>query len=226
MAIALVQTQKITNASASPGTVALASTGAGNTLIVAVIYNNTTATPITSITDGGDTFTQIQTANINGFTLQLWYAPNIAARTTPTLSVNFVAASGNISAICREYSGLAAAPLDKSANISAGAASTSASTGTTTATTQANELIVGAFGDVGASQVYTAGSGYGNITSIINATSKNVAMEDKIVAATGTQAGTATLSVSALWSGEIATFKDANAGGSTSHLLMNMGMGK
>src|SRR4051794_385084 len=99
MAVTIVQTKSVANVAASPATIVLANTTAGNTLIVAISTSaGVTAgeIPVTGITDGGDTFTKIlsKVETTQAGTVDLWYAANIASRTTPTLSVAFDSANG------------------------------------------------------------------------------------------------------------------------------------
>lgn len=210
MAILLEQTHSVTNVAATPANIIMGSTKAGSLLIVATAWGlGSPANPVTGVSDGGDTFTKLFDTPAGNVTVTFWYAFNVVARATPTVAVAFNDASSNLSAICREYSGIStSSPLDKS--ISTTGAGTSASSGNSAIISRGNELIVGVFGDdFGAGQSYTAGSGFGNATTISNINSNNVALEDQITSTAKAYAATATLS-SANWFAGIATFKAQN----------------
>ena len=140
-----------------------------------------------------------------GLTSAIYYAKNIIAGGSNTVTVKFNQTAGWPNVNVLEYSGLDTAnPLDvKAAAIGTG---TTANSGSAT-TTSANELIVGAGNPT---SVFTAaGSGFSN--RIIN--SFGGISEDKIVSSPGSYNATATLT-SGGWVMQMATFRASGQGGS------------
>ena len=193
----------------------MTATTAGNTLVAVISTRGTSTGRVTGITGGGTWAKAAESANTNGTTTEIWYAPNISAGVT---SVSITQASLRSAAIVMEYSGiLTASPLDQINAASSTGSSTAASTGTTPATLQASELWVGGIGFINSTP--TLGiiqNSFGSITSSqsTNATTSNNA---KVYAleyiASATSSGVSsggTLSISAQWSGAIATFKAAS----------------
>ena len=178
---------------------------AGNLNIVAVGWNDTTST-VTSVSDSrGNTYTQAgTTVTGTGLRQAIYYAKNIAAGSN-TVTVAFNQAAAYVDVRVLEYSGLdTASPLD----VTAGAAgnSNSANSGTAT-TTSANELIFGA--GMTASGFNAAGTGF--TSRIITSTDGDIA-EDKVVSSTGSNSATGSLSSSAPWVMQMATFRASGQG--------------
>jgi hypothetical protein len=213
MALAYVQVAK--NGRTTNGTTVAAvfpgNTTTGNLIVVGVIVNQTTDT-ISGIADSqGNTYTKIRgrrVATTGAYFCTLWYAKNITGGTTPTVTVTSTSAQFNVQAF--EISGAdTATPLD--AQSDAGGTTTAITGGTTAATTTAAEMVIMAgFSDFG-NNGYTVGAGYTGLQIMANA-AQDMAMQYKIVAATGTQSGTMTLANASDNAGIIATFKQGTSG--------------
>jgi hypothetical protein len=178
---------------------------AGDTNILAIGWNNTTSS-ITSVVDSaGNTYQlAVPTASGSGISQAIYYAKNIkaAAAGTNTVTVTFSASTPFVDIRALEYSGLDPInPFD--VGTSASGSGTSANSGTVT-TTAAGELIFGA-GITG--RVFSA-AGTNFTNRIITPQDGDIA-EDRFVTTTGSYSATASLSGSAAWVMQIATFKAA-----------------
>ena len=180
---------------------------AGDTNILAIGWNNTTST-ITSVVDSaGNTYRlAVPKDSANGLSQAIWYASDIkaAAAGVNIVTVTFSGSTPYVDIRALEYSGLDPVnPLDVGA--SASGDSTSASSGTVT-TTAANELIFGAgmtgglFSAAGATFTHRIITEDGDIA------------EDQIVTTVGSYGAPATLTTTANWLMQVATFKAATAG--------------
>jgi hypothetical protein len=206
MAIALVQTQTGTSSSTTLGLTWSGNTTTGNLIVISIVTTSTLSSIVDSQSNTYSVVGSTLTANTdNNYT---YYAKNITGGTTPTVTIT-IASTAEIDAIVREYSGLdTSSPLDQVAGASAGF-STSPSSGATSTTTQADELVIGWSAAASNNPTYVLGSGYGNL-STQNGTGGGIAMEDKIVAATGAQTATFT-SAFVFWTCGVASFKGASA---------------
>jgi glucose/arabinose dehydrogenase/chitodextrinase len=178
---------------------------AGDTNILAIGWNNATSN-ITSVTDSAGNIYQlaVPTTRGNGISQAIYYAKNIksAAAGTNTVTVAFNTATPFVDVRAVEYSGLDLAnPFDVGA--SASGTSNSPNSGAVTTTT-AHELVFGAGVTTGGFS--TAGSGF--TTRVITSPDFDIA-EDRFVTATGSYSATASLSGSAAWVMQVATFKAA-----------------
>jgi glucose/arabinose dehydrogenase len=204
---AFVQVNSATPQS-SQGTVALAYNGAqtaGNTNIVAVGWNDTTAT-ITSVTDAAGNVYQAASPLTRGSGLSqaIYYARNIkaAAAGANTVTVRFSAAASFADVRVTEYSGLDPLnPLDATA--SAAGSGTAANSGNLT-TTAANELIFGAGMTTGA----FTGAAAGFTTRIITPIDADIAV-DRNVTTVGAYSAGAVQGGSAQWVMQAASFRAA-----------------
>ena len=199
-------------ASATPqspqGTVALSYGGAqtaGNTNIVAVGWNNATAT-ITSVTDSAGNAYQVAApiARGAGLSQAIYYARNIAgaAAGANVVTVQFSTSVAYPDIRITEYSGLdGLSPFDTTAS-SSGTSATAASGNVTT--TAARELLFAA----GMTTGMFNGSTSGFTTRIITPIDADIA-SDRFVTAVGTYNAGATLSGSSAWLMQLATFKAA-----------------
>jgi hypothetical protein len=145
-------------------------------------------------------------ASANGLSQAIWYASNIkaVAAGANAVTVTFSASTPYVDIRALEYSGLDAVnPFDVGASASGN--STSADSGTIT-TTSANELIFGA--GITGGGFSAAGTGF---TNRIITEDADIA-EDRIVTTAGSYSATATLSPSASWVMQVATFRGATAG--------------
>lgn len=193
-----------TNQTQVPVTYAAAQV-AGNTNILVIGWNNTTSN-IASVTDSAGNVYElaVPTARGSGVSQAIYYAKNIkaAAAGTNTVTVTFNAPTQFVDLRALEYSGLDPVnPFD--AGASASGTGSSANSGTVSTTT-ARELIFGAGTTAGGFSA--AGSGFS--TRIITSPDLDIA-EDRFVTTTGSYGATASLSGSAAWVMQVATFKAA-----------------
>ena len=127
--------------------------------------------------------------------------------TTPTWTLSV---SNKFAGCASEWSGIAAAPLDKTNNNTGN--STAGTCGLTGTLSQANELIVAMFGNI---DTYTWASHDNSSTEILEKAStgagassrNNTSLATRIVSATTSVNYGATLSTSGIWSSAVATFK-------------------
>jgi glucose/arabinose dehydrogenase/PKD repeat protein len=178
---------------------------AGNTNILAIGWNNATSN-ITSVTDSAGNVYQlaVPTARGAGLSQAIYYAGNIAsaAAGTNTVTVTFDAPTTFVDIRVLEYSGLDHVdPFDTGA--SASGIGTSADSGAVT-TTAPRQLVIGAGMTTGAFS--TAGPGF--TTRIITSPDADIA-QDRFVTTAGTYNATASLSGTAAWLMQVATFKAA-----------------
>ena len=203
-AIAFVQANAVTPQT-NQSTVTVAYTNAqivGDTNILAIGWSNTTSN-ITSVTDSAGNTYQLagSIARGSGLSQAIYYASNIkAAAAGNTVTVTFNVSTPFIDIRALEYSGLdPVSPFDVGA--SALGNGTSANSGAVT-TSAPGELIFGA-GMTGGS-FSAAGTNFTN--RIITPLDGDIA-EDRFVTTTGTYSATASLSGSAPWLMQVATFK-------------------
>ena len=182
---------------------------AGDTNVVAIGWNNATSS-ITSVTDSAGNAYRLAapTARGSGISQAIYYASGIkgAAAGTNTVTVVFNSATPYVDVRALEYSGLDSVnPFDRTA--SAAGTGTAASSGAVT-TTAANELVFAAGTTTGA----FLGAGTGFSSRIITTPDADIA-QDRVAGTTGSYSATATLSGSAAWLMQVATFKAATATG-------------
>ncbi|MCV7074060.1 hypothetical protein H7H73_31055, partial [Mycobacterium rufum] len=182
---------------------------AGDTNVVAIGWNNATST-ITSVTDSaGNTYrVAVPTARGAGLSQAIYYASNIkaAAAGSNTVTVVFNTATPYVDVRALEYSGLD--PVNPfGAGVSGSGTGTSASAGSVTTTT-ANELLFTAGMTTGG----FSGAGTGFTSRIITAPDLDIA-QDRLAGTAGSYGATATLSGSAAWLLQTATFKAATTSG-------------
>jgi hypothetical protein len=179
---------------------------AGNTNILAIGWNNLTSTVTSVVDSAGNTYRlAVPKASANGASQAIWYASNItaAAAGANAVTVTFSASTPFVDIRALEYRGLDPVnPFDVGASASGN--STSATSGAVT-TTAANELIFGA----GITGGLFSASGTGFTNRII--TYDGDIAEDRIVTTAGSYSATATLSSSAGWVMQVATFRAATA---------------
>jgi hypothetical protein len=193
----------------------------GDTVIVSIAMDPS-ATTVTCSDSKSNSYSQNQVDKTNGSgtsgvrtvicSAHIASGKNLA--TTDTITVTFGASITAKAVEAAHANGLVVAALDKTA--SATGSITSVSSGSTATTAQPNELLIGAIGYEGKAGEFSAvGSGY-TLTSAAVQSSGNsggsalhisIAPEFQIVAATGTYAATATLTVTDNWAADIATYK-------------------
>ena len=198
-------------------TVGAAGVTAGNSLIVAVAMNPSTATVTVADTQGNTYNLDTDVANgsgVSGVRTLVFSAHNITALVnTNTITVTFSAAVVTKAMSAASFSGLALISA-RDVTTSASGTSTAPSAGPTATTEIANELVVGAIGTEGPSgDTFTAGSGYSTTNFTRAGTTGGVAdgnitiaPEYKIVSATGAQTADATIT-SRLWSAAVVTYR-------------------
>jgi hypothetical protein len=173
---------------------------AGDTNILAIGWNDTTAS-ISTVTDSAGNTYQVAAPLTRGSGLSqaIYYAKNIAAAPANgnTVTITFSQAAAYVDVRALEYSGLdPTSPFDATASAAGTAATADSGTATTHA---ANELLVGA--GMTAGNFIAAGSGY---TSRIITTPDADIAEDQHVSAAGSYHATATVAGS--WLMQVATF--------------------
>jgi glucose/arabinose dehydrogenase len=179
---------------------------AGDTNILAIGWNDATSN-ITSVTDSAGNIYQlaVPVARGAGLSQAIYYAKNIkaAAAGTNTVTVTFNTATPFVDLRITEYSGLDPVnPFD--VGTSASGTSATANSGSV-ATSAAHELVFGAGMTTGGFS--TAGGGF--TSRVITVPDLDIA-EDRFVTATGSYSATASLSGSAAWVMQVATFKAAS----------------
>jgi hypothetical protein len=179
----------------------------GNALIAIAEADVVAQNGITISDNKGNTWNRvISTAVASTFDLEVWVALNITGGATHTVTAADNGGGVDSLIIVEEWSGVAlASAIDKFAGASG--TSTAANSGATAATTQADELVIGAVVASG-NRTFTAGAGFSNGNKV-NTTFSSLFFESQIVAATGAQTATATISASVSWACQVATFKAA-----------------
>lgn len=202
------------NAAATVGTIPIPNAvTVGHTIVGGVVWESAaSAVPtITSIVDSrGNTYASVAAIN-NGATVSqiIFYGTmTTALQAGDSITVTIGSSRSRWALVVDQFDDLTTSPLDRSAT-NAPAASASLASGTTAATTAANELVYCVFG-FGQGRTTTIPSGWSG-GSIVESTaaSANRALQAtwRYVTATGTQAGTLTISSSSTYTGNIATFK-------------------
>ena len=205
------QTSSKTLSAGTTSTASLSTTTAGSLVVVCTTTDSGTNS-ISSITCAGMSFAKVDSSLVSGGTydVELWYAFNITAQTTPTLTINYVAGAIG-GGIIREYSGgLTTDPLDK--HVIAVGTTASLSSGATAALTGSNDLVIGYGGTGDSGNTYTAGSGFANATTLKVGTTVDMGMEDKTLSGS-TAAQTATFTITNISNNAcgVATFQIAAA---------------
>lgn len=187
---------------------------AGAFIVLTVAWSNDTATipTITSVTDSrGNSYTvdaSAGTANATVSCVIITAPVTTALQSGDTITVTISANRQRWVLQADSFTGVGA--VDKTAANHAPASSTAMSTGVTAATTSADELVIACFGfgrGSGATSTLDAGwSGGSMVTTAAGSVDRALQMGYRTVSATGTQQGTATLTVAAAYAGCIATF--------------------
>lgn len=214
MAIAFAEGQ-VKDSGVSPATTAAftASIGTGQLLVVYAGSDIDTLGQITGVTDSkGNTWHQVPGMNIiragSVIALDAWYCVPTTGGTGFTVSVAFNDASANCNIVVQYFNGFTGTPTLDQVKSQSNASSTTCTSGTSAATTQAVEVIIGGGIHATTTSAFSLGAGYTNLTqsSVAN---RQVAMESKVVAATGTQVATFTIAAARANLGGVATFYDA-----------------
>ncbi len=174
---------------------------AGDLNVVAVGWNDTSATVSSVVDSAGNTYqVAVPMAQGSGLRQAIYYAKNIAAA-TDTVTVTFSQAATYPDIRIAEYKNVDIAnPFDVGASASGSAATANSGSATTTA---ASELLVGAGMTAGAFS--GAGSGYTN--RMITNPDADI-LEDRVVASAGSYSATAP--VNGAWLMQLATFRAAS----------------
>lgn len=191
--------------------VSLNTTANASLVVVTMNTDSTASGTVTSVACSGMSFIKLDERVGGSNTASMWYAFNITSQTTPTLTVNWnVVANGGI--IVREYSGISTtSPLDVHATFSSGVGTSSTPACGVGYLTAYNDLIIGYCGTLDGTNTYTAGKGYGNITSLVwGATTGDMGMEDRVLGRTqGLQTANISISNLSTFTSGIAAFKAA-----------------
>ena len=197
-------------------TVGAGGVAAGDRVVVAIAAQN--AITISSVTDNkNNTYTPSITYPYGGTgkcTTALYSAPvTNALASGDTITVN-VSAGSAWGFIAEDWSGLIASDKTGTAN-SGGASTTAVSISTTGSTTSPNEAVFGVACIAGNSSVtgdpnYVSDPALKNVNS---PTTRILALESRIVTATGSQTATYTLGTAQAWSGVIGTFSGGSVPG-------------
>lgn len=215
MAIALVQNKEGTVTGGTSISITLGSTPVnGNRLFAVVTTTGATASRVSSITQTGVTWSRVvQETNSGGCTTELW-ATGLVSGGGTGVTIN-LAASLNAVGIVLEASGLGVT-TDKTASTQNDfGTDTAVGSGTTGSTVTANELWVAGLGGASTAPYDAPTNGFTE-TKEQAGTSIELALETKIVSATGTASTAATPNPPPLggpWAGVIATFPQASGTG-------------
>jgi phosphodiesterase/alkaline phosphatase D-like protein len=178
----------------------------GNLNVVVVGWNDATAT-VQSVGDSqGNTYQRAigPTVRAGSATQSIYYAANIAAApaNVNTVTVTFSPAAAFADVRIAEYSGIATVnPVDVA--VGAQGSSNSASSGAVT-TTNANDLLIAA--DTVATHSPNAGTDF---TARIVTKPDGDILEDRIITATGSYSGTASVAPSGWWIMQMVAFRAA-----------------
>jgi phosphodiesterase/alkaline phosphatase D-like protein len=193
----------------SPTSVAVAFTQAqiaGNLNVVVVGWNNSTSQVLTVTDTAGNAYGRaVGPTAVAGFATQsIYYAANIAAAATNTVTVTFNAATAFPDIRIAEYSGIAtSAPVDV---VAAGQGTTATTSSGAVQTTSANDLLVGA------NMVWTltTGPGTGFTSRVITFPDGDI-LEDQIVTTVGSYAASAPVSPAGNWIMQMVAFRAASS---------------
>ncbi len=200
-------------------------TVAGNNYIVLCRSGNQAGWSLSVSDSEGNTWQSLTAAVQSGAHMsQVFYVENAIGGTKDGITCTQSSGiSGTMAIVIFEYSGLATtSSLDCQAQ-TAGTSNTSTLTGAACTTTNANDLVIGAAG-LGGDTTWSAGAGF-----TVEGSDARLALEDKVVAATGSQQPTiGTTTTATSWTFTTAAFKAAGGGGATPPppQLMNMGVGQ
>lgn len=230
MAIAFIEGQVIDNGTGIATTPAFTNAFAVGQLAVVTIAFDGGANTTTSVTDNAttpNTYTLISGSSVgNGTTMYLatYWAKITTAKASPTVTVNYNSATTNADVCVQYFNGFVGTPTLDQSKSTVNTTSTTVTSGASSATTVAAELVVGAGVYISTATTFTLGAGYTNLTAN-NIAARAVAMESKVVAATGAQTATFTLGATRVNTGAVSTFYDAVGGGTTAHNLTMLGVG-
>ncbi len=185
---------------------------AGNTILLAVGCAKNATVTVSATDAAGNTYTVDKYVDGSALPTKtphvaILRASNVTALSSgQTITISF---SPNVNypiVAAYEYSGLISSPVDQTAGTSG--TSTTPSSGATSSTAQAHDLCFGAVFYGAASANFTAGSGYTEDFDTAQAGTVALAVERKVVFATGTYAADGTIT-SSDWAAAIATYKGA-----------------
>lgn len=211
---ALLGTNTVTTGSTTGGVTIGSAVPAGSLVALTVAWSNDTAA-VPTISGTTDTRSNAYTVNasagagnstVSCAIITSLLTTGLQAGDTITATI-----SANRLRWCLQadsFTGIGA--VDKTAANDNPGSSAAMSTGTTAATTTANELLIACFGfGRGGLATCTLGAGWSGgsyVTTAAGSVDRALQMGYKTVSATGTQEGTATLSVASAYAGCIATY--------------------
>jgi hypothetical protein len=181
-----------------------ASTTPGN-LIIAFVRMATPSQTVSVTDSAGNTYVDAvaHTQTLDGSQVHLFYARNISAATTNTVTATFSASNTQPWLAIYEYKGLSTSnPLDQTAQ--AEGSSSAPSTGPTPTTTSPNELVFAGF-EFSSSYWEAPGSGF--TLQQYDTQNSPAATESMVVNSTGSYTASLALSSSPTWSAVVATFR-------------------
>lgn len=202
----LIQT---VNPAVNTGTITAtpAATLQGSLLLVFIGTSALTDTVATVTDNGGNTYTKAYgVASGTGGDTECWYSIN--SKPTTSVVVTFSASVTTKSVFFREYSGMSQTTTCFDRAVSTSGSGTAVSSGASSATQDATELVVCSCSCLGTNPTNSVGAGFGNyVSQTLLAGASLHSIEDKSVAAIGTQTGTMTAGGTLpVWDVGIATF--------------------
>lgn len=187
---------------------------AGDLIVVTTGDDSGTEGVLTSVGDsGGNTYTKIaDTGSSNTGTETMWYTVVVTGGSSFHVILNATGGFARLSCAAQEFQGFIGTPtFDKVSAYATGSSVSplSASSGTLS---NSNELVVGGFTHYTTVSAFSAGTGYGNL-STVNVANAAVAQESNVVSATTAVTAGATIAASREWNAYVATFYDNTSGG-------------
>lgn len=231
MALVFVEGQVVDDITGVATTPAFTNAFAVGQLVVVTICCDTTANPVTNVTDNAtipNTYTIVTNATVSNATNLcqiVYYSVITTAKASPTVTVVYNSTASNADVAVQYFNGFVGTATLDQAKSQVNASSTTATSGASGTTTQATELVVGMATHISTASAFTLGAGYTNLTTN-NIAARAVAMESKVVASTGAQTATFTIAAARVNSGGVVTFYDTGGAAvtATGSTLMMMGI--
>jgi hypothetical protein len=216
MAIAFVQKQIKTSTATPASTPAFASSVAvGDIIVVFGGIDGSTAGLMSGVTDSlGNTYTAVPsffTSDAgNSVSFNCWWTRVTVGGASNVVSLAYNDTANSADIAVQHFNGfVGTATFDLKITTVTSGASTTATSGTSGTTANANEVIIGGAVHAGLASAYTLGSGYTNLSDS-GGVGRQVGMESKVVAATGTQLAQFTIAAARPSIGGLVTFYDAS----------------
>jgi hypothetical protein len=157
-----VQAATSSHSSTTSGGTSLGNTAAGNLLVVLISRNGIAAgVTVSGISDGTNTYVQaVGSTERDGRNTEIWYAKNIAALTTPTVTTTMSGTTGWRQWVIEVANCSVTTPLDTSSSYNTGTGTTSLRCSSAGITTTTDVIVFCVSVTTTAGQTFTAGSGY------------------------------------------------------------------